>query len=413
VQLLRHITAVSGLTFPVLAVPSLPLPSAPPATETADAAAAAATPAPHAVAASRSTSGDAEAKATVSGHPTASSKRGGGGGGGSSRGGGRTAHASAAHASSGGGGAGPSSSSSKLSAVDALASDLDAFKKKLVAFGKAEDKAKASGEEEPTRATVDNSWLRDLHACRLNRYSLGATVASKFAALDFVHGVGGSADVLASKAELLYAQHDPGSALAVSRRALALDPFHRPLLLLHYALLVEMREPDELHRLAQSAMLAAPKGVCLVHEDALCVSKVFIRASTCFCYSRCAADAASWYAAGCYYVAAGRPSAAVQHLTRATQLEPSLAQAWVALGVAYSATEDTEPALAAYRAAQRLWPHSHVPALAMSGLALRQVCRCHPRSTDISQIMMSLNPCSPWYFTVRFLGQHYSGASIC
>lgn len=63
---------------------------------------------------------------------------------------------------------------------------------------------------------------------------------------------------------------------------------------------------------------------------------------------------------------------AVQQLTKATQLDPGFAQAWTALGAAYAATEDTEPALAAYRVAQRLWPHSHIPVLAMSSLCLRQ-----------------------------------------
>ena len=57
---------------------------------------------------------------------------------------------------------------------------------------------------------------------------------------------------------------------------------------------------------------------------------------------------------------------------KATQLDAGFAQAWTALGAAYAATEDVEPALAAYRIAQRLWPHSHVPSLAMSSLCLRQ-----------------------------------------
>lgn len=118
----------------------------------------------------------------------------------------------------------------------------------------------AGGESSEAPQPVDNLWLCDLFASRLNRFSLGVTAAAKFAALDFTHGLGGSVDVLCSKADLLFAQHDPAAALAVSRRALAADPFCRPLLLLHYALLVTLREPTELHRLAQAAMLAAPRG---------------------------------------------------------------------------------------------------------------------------------------------------------
>ena len=217
----------------------------------------------------------------------------------------------------------------------------------------------------PSPPRLDNSWLRDLYACRLNRFALGVTSSSKFAALEYSHGLGSNTDVLCSKADLLYAQHDPVAALAVSRRALAQDPFHRPLLLLHCALLVATREPDELHRLAQTAMRTAPRGTRMVEPWNLVLGdeRLFLASPT---------DPTSWYATGCYYLAAGRPAAALQQLTRATQLDPAFAQAWSALGMAYAATEDTEPALAAYRVAQRLWPHSHVPALAMSSLCLRQ-----------------------------------------
>jgi tetratricopeptide (TPR) repeat protein len=74
---------------------------------------------------------------------------------------------------------------------------------------------------------------------------------------------------------------------------------------------------------------------------------------------------------GCYYLAAGRPLAAVKPFTKATQLDDSFAPGWAGLGQAFAAQDEPEPALAAYRAALKLWPGSHVPALALATLCGR------------------------------------------
>ena len=44
---------------------------------------------------------------------------------------------------------------------------------------------------------------------------------------------------------------------------------------------------------------------------------------------------------------------------------------WAGLGQAFAAQDEPEPALAAYRAAMKLWPSSHVPPLAMAVLCSR------------------------------------------
>ena len=76
--------------------------------------------------------------------------------------------------------------------------------------------------------------------------------------------------------------------------------------------------------------------------------------------------AMSWYAVGCYYLCCNKPEAAQKHLQRATKIDKRFAKAWVALGQSLSAQEESEHAIAAYRAACRLLPGDHRPMVLMA-----------------------------------------------
>jgi anaphase-promoting complex subunit 6 len=77
-------------------------------------------------------------------------------------------------------------------------------------------------------------------------------------------------------------------------------------------------------------------------------------------------NAVAWHAAGCYYLCARQPEAARRHFARATQLDRGLAPAWVALAHACSAQGEADQAVAAYRAAHRLFPGLHAPLVGMA-----------------------------------------------
>lgn len=188
---------------------------------------------------------------------------------------------------------------------------------------------------------LDNSWLRELIACRLNRYRLVPTVVAKFSKLDSECGLGNSVDVLAARADGLLLQHDPAAAAALAKRVVAADPHHRRAAEVYYAALVQLRRSTDLYAAAHAAVKACPS------------------------------EALSWYGVGCYYTAQGKHGAAGKNFSKATQLDPLYAPAWVGLGGALCAQEEVEPALQAYRTALRLRPNSHIPPLAMAHLAVR------------------------------------------
>ncbi len=139
-------------------------------------------------------------------------------------------------------------------------------------------------------------------------------------------GLAASPDVAALRAEWLLRRGAAADAAALTRAALERDPFAPAPLPAHLAACVELRRRPELFALAHRLVAARP-GAAL-----------------------------SWLAAGAYYLAAGQPAAARRHLARATALDPGCAPAWVAYGAAFAAADESDQAMAAFRAGARRFP---------------------------------------------------------
>jgi len=77
----------------------------------------------------------------------------------------------------------------------------------------------------------------------------------------------------------------------------------------------------------------------------------------------------AWYAVGCYYASMGKFSPSASAFARATTLDPAWGHGWLGLATAYAGGEEGEPALAAFRSAQRCFPGSAVPYLGAATVA--------------------------------------------
>lgn len=73
----------------------------------------------------------------------------------------------------------------------------------------------------------------------------------------------------------------------------------------------------------------------------------------------------SWFAVGGYYYATGRYHVAQRHFCRATRLDPHCSPAWMAFGCSFAVVDESDQALASFRAAQRLAPGDSLPLLYM------------------------------------------------
>ena len=69
--------------------------------------------------------------------------------------------------------------------------------------------------------------------------------------------------------------------------------------------------------------------------------------------------AVSWYAVGSYYFLVGKYPHAKKYFDKARQIDKNFAEAWIAYGHCFSAQDESEKALAAYRSAVRLFPGCH------------------------------------------------------
>ena len=145
-----------------------------------------------------------------------------------------------------------------------------------------------------------------------------------------------SAEWMARNAEQLYDRMQPEQAYRLARQAYTSDPFDPRSLLVYIACLLELKIKTELFYLGHELSRTYPK------------------------------MAVSWYAVGCYYLCCKKYEAAQKHLQRATKIDKRFAKAWVALGQSLSAQEESEHAIAAYRAACRLLPGDHRPMVLMA-----------------------------------------------
>ena len=162
-----------------------------------------------------------------------------------------------------------------------------------------------------------------------------ATGAAAGASPHVGYGLGANASVLACRADWLLHRGRHEECYALTARALERDPYAAECLPAHLAAALALGRKNELflraHRLVEE------------HPD----------------------RALSWFAVGCYYMAARHFEAARRHFSKATALDRNSAPAWVGFGHAFAAQDESDQALAAYRAAARLFPGLHTPVLGM------------------------------------------------
>lgn len=146
-------------------------------------------------------------------------------------------------------------------------------------------------------------------------------------------GLNSNLDVLSAKAEAAYYAGDAAAARALAERVCDQDPHREDCSAVLFAALVELKCTNDLYLVAHRLVDANP------------------------------GSATSWLGVGCYYLLAKRPDVAQRYFHKATKMDARLPSAWIGFGNAFAAQDESDQAMAAYRAAARLLPASHVPPL--------------------------------------------------
>lgn len=171
--------------------------------------------------------------------------------------------------------------------------------------------------------------------------SISQNVATAFDKLWTTHKLDKAPETLALAANRAYRQYDLTSALEYCKELTALDPLCPTASFVYVATLLALDHKRLLFQLAHEWVQACPK------------------------------SAHSWFAVGSYYYACGRFHVAQRHYCRATRLDPQCTEAWIAFGCSFAMSDETDQALASFRAAQRLAPAHNVPLLYMGMEYLR------------------------------------------
>ncbi|KAL5248936.1 hypothetical protein ACHWQZ_G017960 [Mnemiopsis leidyi] len=139
--------------------------------------------------------------------------------------------------------------------------------------------------------------------------------------------------VLTSQAERLYYNCRFNSSYETCLRALKIDPYHFPTLLVHIGCLYELGKKNDLFILGHKLVELYPKAYI------------------------------SWYAVGIYYSLIKKWESARQCLSKSTSLNKLFAAGWLAYGHAFAAEGENDQALATYFTASRLLKGCHLPLL--------------------------------------------------
>lgn len=135
--------------------------------------------------------------------------------------------------------------------------------------------------------------------------------------------------VLAMAARRSYRRYDWKAALNYCEKLAQTDPTVEEAAFCYVSTLVILGHKRALFRLAHEWVDASPKA------------------------------ARSWFAVGAYYYCIERYHLAQRHFCRATRLDPQCTEAWIAFGCSFAACDETDQALASFRASQRMSPGDH------------------------------------------------------
>ncbi|KAL7467024.1 hypothetical protein ACHAXS_007292 [Conticribra weissflogii] len=181
----------------------------------------------------------------------------------------------------------------------------------------------------------------DLFAMNVSHLSVSNTIDNAFRNLASNHRLGFSSDILSYAAIRAYSSHDRRSALTYCTAIESVDPFCRTAGYVNVATLVGLGLKRKLFQLAHRLVDADPK------------------------------DALAWFAVGSYYFLCHRYDLSQRHFSRSTRLDPNSAECWIAFGCSFAVCDESDQALASFRAAQTKYSGSHVPLLYMGMEYLR------------------------------------------
>ncbi|KAI9818250.1 MAG: anaphase promoting complex subunit cdc16 [Thelocarpon impressellum] len=186
---------------------------------------------------------------------------------------------------------------------------------------------------DPSSSQEAAEFTKMLYTTRLSKYKNAGTFATATETLSTHYNLSTNADLLLSKAELLFTQCRFQEALTLTSSILDGDKYNFSVYPLHLACLHELNHKNALFLIAHDLADQHPE------------------------------EPGSWLAVGVYYLTIGKVAEARRFFSKASMMDPHFGPAWIGFAHTFAAEGEHDQAISAYSTAARLFQGTHLPPL--------------------------------------------------
>ncbi|KAF2733392.1 anaphase-promoting complex subunit Cut9 [Polyplosphaeria fusca] len=201
----------------------------------------------------------------------------------------------------------------------------------------------------PSLSQEAAQFTKTLYTTRLSKYSNPAEFTAATETLSTHYNLASNADILLSKADLMFTQCRFREALAMTSSILEHDKYNFATIPVHLACLHELGQKNELFLLAHELADSHPQESC------------------------------TWFAVGVYYLSINRIAESRRYFSKSSMMDPHFGPAWIGFAHTFAAEGEHDQAISAYSTAARLFQGTHLPQLflGMQNLQLNQMQLAH------------------------------------
>lgn len=187
-------------------------------------------------------------------------------------------------------------------------------------------------------------FTKMLYTTRLSKYNNSTEFTRATETLSTHYKLGSNADLLLSKAELLFTQCRFKEALQITDSVLQDDKYNFSIYPTHLACLYELK--------LNNALFLVSHDLADNHPDEPC----------------------TWLAVGIYYLSIEKVAEARRYFSKASMMDPHFGPAWIGFAHTFAAEGEHDQAISAYSTAARLFMGTHLPQLflGMQNIMLNQ-----------------------------------------
>jgi anaphase-promoting complex subunit 6 len=186
---------------------------------------------------------------------------------------------------------------------------------------------------DPSSSQEAAEFTKMLYTTRLSKYKSPAAFTAATETLSTHYNLAENADLLLSKADLLFTQCRFKDALAITNTVLQDDKYNFSIYPLHLACLYELQLKNALFLVSHDLADNHPEEPC------------------------------TWLAVGIYYLAINKVAEARRYFSKASMMDPHFGPAWIGFAHTFAAEGEHDQAISAYSTAARLFMGTHLPQL--------------------------------------------------